>query len=160
MHIRALSIGKERGVTHITKEEQNANISNENPDIRAIRTINTTKTMNQSIKLDLLKLKGAAVVNLKGKTATKRCLVIPIEDAQLFLGQKGCYLNLTAIEMQNSQYGNTHCVKQSYDRSVYDAMTEEERNAQPIIGSVRPLMKQAPAIEASNIVANEDDLPF
>ena len=150
MHIRALSIGKERGVTHITEEKQNANISNENPDNRAIRTINTTKTMNQSIKLDLLKLKGAAVVNLKGKTATKRCLVIPIEDAQLFLGQKGCYLNLTAIEMQNSQYGDT----------VYDAMTEEERNAQPIIGSVKPLIKQAPAIEASNIVANEDDLPF
>ena len=50
MHIRALSIGKERGVTHITKEEQNANISNESPDIRAIRTINTTKTMNDNKK--------------------------------------------------------------------------------------------------------------
>ena len=50
MHTRALSIGTERGVTHITKEEQNANISNESPDIRAIRTINTTKTMNDNKK--------------------------------------------------------------------------------------------------------------
>lgn len=29
MHTRALSIGTEHGVTHITEEKQNANISNE-----------------------------------------------------------------------------------------------------------------------------------
>lgn len=56
---------------------------------------------NFSIKTDLLKLKGAFVTNLKGKTATKRCLIIPVDDAGLFIGEKGVYLNLTAIEMQN-----------------------------------------------------------
>lgn len=115
---------------------------------------------NYSIKEDLLKLKGAFITNLKGKTATKRCLVIPLDDARLFLGQKGCYLNLTALEMQNSQYGDTHCLKQSFDKEVYEQMTEEERNAQPIIGGLKPLKRSEPAIEASNIVEAEDDLPF
>ncbi len=56
---------------------------------------------NYSIKTDLLKLQGAFVTNIKGKTATKKCLCIPIEGSGLFLGEKGCYLNMTAIEMQN-----------------------------------------------------------
>ena len=52
---------------------------------------------NFSIKADLLKVKGAFVTNLKGKASTKRCLVIPIDESGLFLGEKGCYLNLTAF---------------------------------------------------------------
>lgn len=32
---------------------------------------------NFGIKIDLLKLKNSFVTNLKGKAATKRCLVIP-----------------------------------------------------------------------------------
>lgn len=115
---------------------------------------------NLSVKVNLLRLQGAFVTNLKGKTATKRCLVIPVDDAHLYIGQKGCYLNLTCIEMQNSQYGDTHCVKQNFDKSVYESMTEEERRAMPIIGSLRPLEKQQAALDASNIVETDDDLPF
>jgi len=115
---------------------------------------------NLSIKVNLLQLAGAFVTNLKGKTATKRCLVIPMDDAQLYVGQKGCYLNMTAIEMQNSQYGDTHCIKQNLDKSVYEQMTEEQRRAMPIIGSLRPLEKPQAALDASNIVETDDDLPF
>ena len=82
---------------------------------------------NYSIKTDLLKLKGAFVTNLRGKTATKRCLIIPVDEAGLFVGEKGVYLNLTAIEMQNPKFSETHCVKVSLDKERYDAMTEEER---------------------------------
>lgn len=35
---------------------------------------------NFSIKEDLLKLKGAFITNFKGRTETKRCLVIPVDD--------------------------------------------------------------------------------
>lgn len=35
---------------------------------------------NYSIKANLLKIKGAFVTNLKGKTATRRCLVIDIDE--------------------------------------------------------------------------------
>ncbi len=120
---------------------------------------------NYSIKTDLLKVKGAFVTNIKGKTATKRCLCIPIEDSGLYLGEKGCYLNLTAIEMQNPQYSDTHCVKVSFDKEVYERMTEEERAAQPIIGGLRELKRKPQAavdLGAANpyFAATEEDLPF
>lgn len=115
---------------------------------------------NTSIKVNLLQLQGAFVTNLKGKTATKRCLVIPVEDANLYVGQKGCYLNMTAIEMQNSQYGDTHCIKQNLDKSVYDTMTDEQRRAMPIIGSMRPLEKSQAALDTAYVVETDDDLPF
>ena len=43
---------------------------------------------NYSIKTDLLKLQGAFVTNIKGKTATKQCLCIPIAVSGLFLGSR------------------------------------------------------------------------
>lgn len=74
---------------------------------------------NFSIKEDLLKLKGAFITNFKGRTETKRCLVIPVDDSGLYVGEKGVYLNLTAIEMENPQYKETHCIKQSLDKWRY-----------------------------------------
>ena len=71
---------------------------------------------NFSIKADLLKVKGAFVTNLKGKTSTKRCLVIPIDESGMYLGEKGCYLNLTAFEMREERYGDTHVLKQEERR--------------------------------------------
>ena len=117
---------------------------------------------NYSIKTDLLKVKGAFTTNIKGKTATKRCLCIPVEDSGLFLGQKGCYLNLTAIEMQNPQYQDTHCVKVSHDKEVYEKMTEEERKAQPIVGGLHVLERSAPEQMPVNTfyAPEDDDLPF
>lgn len=115
---------------------------------------------NYSIKTDLLKLKGAFVTNIKGKTTTKRCLCIPIDGSGLFLGEKGCYLNMTAIEMNNPQYNDTHCIKQNIERSVYDAMTEEQRRAMPIIGSMRPFEKSQAALDTSYMVESNEDLPF
>lgn len=44
---------------------------------------------NYSIKTDLLKLQGAFVTNIKGKTATKKCLCVPIDESGLFLGKQG-----------------------------------------------------------------------
>ena len=121
---------------------------------------------NFSIKTDLLKLKGAFVTNLKGKTATKRCLIIPVDDAGLFIGEKGVYLNLTAIEMREPKYQDTHCVKVSLEKERYDAMSEEERNAQPIIGGMRQLERQAAempvtsTLDGSQVLGDDDDLPF
>lgn len=121
---------------------------------------------NYSIKTDLLKLKGAFVTNLRGKTATKRCLIIPVDEAGLFVGEKGVYLNLTAIEMQNPKFSETHCVKVSLDKERYDAMTEEERQAQPIIGGMKQLerkqseMAVTGQIDGSQAFEDENDLPF
>lgn len=121
---------------------------------------------NFSIKTDLLKLAGACVVNLKGKTATKQCVVIPVEESNLFVGEKGVYLNLTAIEMKESRYGDTHCVKQSIDKDKFAAMTEEQRKALPILGGMHALeSRQQQTMEVKTTVTTDDiegddDLPF
>lgn len=120
---------------------------------------------NYGIKLDLLKLKGACVTNLKGRTATKKCLVISIEDSDLFLGEKGCYLDCTAIEIKEPKFSDTHCIKQSLPKEKYDAMSEEERQAMPIIGGLKQLEPKPQAQMAVNssmevAVDSYDEVPF
>ena len=121
---------------------------------------------NFGIKIDLLKLKNSIVTNLKGKAATKRCLVIPIDDSGVYLGEKGVYLNLTAVEMREQRYGDTHVLKQSLAKEVYQAMSEEERMAQPIFGALNPIESQQRQLEvpqttnAAEAVEDPDDLPF
>lgn len=122
---------------------------------------------NFSIKEDLLKLRGAFITNFKGRTATKRCLVIPVDDSGLYVGEKGVYLNLTAIQMENPKFSETHCLKQSLDKEVYEAMTEEQKQALPIIGGMKPLEKKPSpqmnvnsTFDGAQSVENEDDLPF
>lgn len=116
---------------------------------------------NFSIKTDLLKIKGAFVTNIQGKTAKKRCLCIPVDDSGLFLGQKGCYLNMTAIEMSSPQYQDTHCIKVSYDKEAYDRMTEEEKKALPIIGGLHQLERTNESMNVTTTVtADDEDLPF
>lgn len=121
---------------------------------------------NYGIKIDLLKLKNSFVTNLKGKAETKRCLVIPIDDSGVYLGEKGVYLNCTAFEMREQRYGDTHVLKQSLPKETYQAMSEEERNAQPILGALKPIesqSKQMPVTQttdAAEAVEDPNDLPF
>lgn len=121
---------------------------------------------NFSIKTDLLKLKGAFVTNLKGKTATKRCLIIPVDDAGLFIGEKGVYLNLTAIEMQNPKFSDTHCIKPDIPKEQREAMTPEEQKAVPIIGGLHAIEVKQQTMNVSGTLGqeafseNDDDLPF
>jgi hypothetical protein len=115
---------------------------------------------NLSIKINLAKLAGAGLANLKGKSGTtKECIVIPVEDANLFIGEKGVYLDLTALEYREQKYDNTHFVKQSVPKDLYTGMSEEERNSQPIIGSVKPFVPAK--MQATNeYEPQHDDLPF
>jgi len=122
---------------------------------------------NFSIKEDLLKLKGAFVTNIKGKTATKRCLVIPIDESGLFAGEKGVYLSITASELREPKYEDTHCLKVQLDRDAYNALSEEERRAIPIIGGMHEFqtqtktMRVTQTLDASTQIENpDDDLPF
>ena len=118
---------------------------------------------NQSIRIDLQKFRNAALLTIPGRDTKKRCICIPVEDnPEIFVGTKGTYLNLTAIEMKEpGQYGDTHLIKGNTPEEIYKAMSEEERKAQPIVGQMRPLArKEQPAPEARVEVEDEDDLPF
>lgn len=115
---------------------------------------------NYGIKLDLLKLQGAFLTNLQGKTATKRCLVIPIEGSDLYLGEKGLYVDLTALELKERKYSDTHFLKINVSRERYDAMSEDERKAIPILGGMHPLEKRQQQVSSTITVTNNDDIPF
>jgi hypothetical protein len=118
---------------------------------------------NFSIRHDLLQVKGAFVTNIKGKTETKRCLCIPIdEESGLILGEKGCYLNTVAIEMREQKYVDTHCIKVDFPKEVKEKMTEEELRATPIIGGLHAIVKTVKPmpVTTKSEVENADDLPF
>jgi hypothetical protein len=111
---------------------------------------------------DLLKLKGAFVTNIQGREKTKRCICIPLDDSGLVVGQKGVYLNSVAIEMHNPKYEQTHLIKVDYPKEQREAMTDEERNEQPILGGLRPIQPKEPeGMEVTgNILAPPEDCPF
>jgi len=122
---------------------------------------------NYGIKTDLQKLTNTFLRNFtSAKTGiTKRCICIPIDDnPSIYLGDKGCYLNMTAVEVNNPQYGDTHCLKPDLPKETYQAMTQEQRDALPILGNMRPLVKgQAITRTVSSDQAEtapEEDLPF
>ena len=118
-----------------------------------------------AIKVNLKGLQNAGLVNVKGK----RCALIPVDDnAEIFVGEKGIYLNLTAIEMkQASQFGDTHFLKGNLDKEAFEKLTEEERKALPIIGNMRPFERRVAEQPAESIAdtditpaGDDDDLPF
>lgn len=122
---------------------------------------------NYGIKVDLLKLQGACMKNLTGRSGQpKRCIIIPVDDnPSMFLGEKGCYLGLSAFETQGSQYGNSHMVKPDIPKELRDKMTEEEKKAIPVLGNMRPMQGSSMQVQGSvNMDAPEgeqnDDLPF
>lgn len=121
---------------------------------------------NYGIKIDLQKLKNTFLRKFTGKTATKTCLCIPLEDnPMIFLGDKGCYMNLMARETERSQYGDTHYIVASLPKEVYDKLTDDERKSFPIMGNMRPVQsKQLDNVPTTDTTKPEgepdDDLPF
>lgn len=123
--------------------------------------------MNYSIKQNLLKIRGAFSANIQGKTATKPCLCIPYDSPDLYVGDKGIYFDAVAFESrQTMQSGSTHFIKASLSKADREAMTEEQRDALPIIGSLTPMRSQTEAQTAAQAptpvmpLGDDNDLPF
>ena len=118
---------------------------------------------NLAIKINLTKVKGAMLVNLTGKTGTvKECIVIPVEDSGLYKGEKGVYLNITAVEIREPKYAETHLLKRDIPKEEYEAMTEEQKKAEDIIGGLKPMKHAEMQADASAGItpAPGEDLPF
>lgn len=117
---------------------------------------------NVSLKINLMNLK----VNrryIKGQSGDVDCLVIPIAANHLFVGEKGIYLDIAGFELRNPEEGkDTHILKQSLPKEIYQAMTEEQRKEQPILGNLRIWAGRTEAEPASPMTpsAEIDDLPF
>lgn len=126
---------------------------------------------NYSGKLNLLRLRNACIVTVKGRTADKRGVFIPIDDNNLFitagedLKAKGAYIDFIAWENQQpSKYGDTHSLRQSLAKEVRERMTDDELKAVPYIGNMKPYTVEnaAQSVEAPQATVDEgmDDLPF
>lgn len=120
---------------------------------------------NYNLKIALTKLKGAKVMEIQGKTCTKTCVVIPIDNEEgtvrdSYEGKidgvtpttkflEDVQLNLTAFEFREKKYGQTHGLKASFSRKRMESMSEEELRSMPFIGNMKPW----------NNAVEDDDLP-
>jgi hypothetical protein len=121
-------------------------------------------------KMNLAKLKSV-VKKVKGKNGMIDCIIIPIEENDLFLSKKGSvFIDLIAFENDKiKEY--THMLKQSIDGDKYKAMTKDEQFAMPILGNLEYIddtSSSAPVVstelpDAKDLTVEEeqsDDLPF
>lgn len=116
---------------------------------------------NLSIKIDLLKIKHSGIVNLTNKKKEKiKCLVIKLDNEDLYIGEKGIYLNLTGYEVEESKFNQTHILKINYDKDFFSKMTEEERKNTPIIGNIKEFEKKEIETTLKDVILEEEDLPF
>lgn len=114
---------------------------------------------NISTKLNLLAIPGSKNTELDGKNGKKvKVLVIPIEYANLYEGEKGVYLDLIGFDIKNPDPNrkDTHLVKQSLPK---DKQTDD----MPILGSHINWGKDNSKVEVAEVISDDDDsdsLPF
>lgn len=99
---------------------------------------------NYNFKLDLSKFEGFGTVTLTGKSGTpKKCVVIPVDDNHIFLGDKGTYLDLVCFETPNLEYGS-HMVtlSKTKEEQKHEKQTGE-RIRKPIVGNLKPFGNKA-----------------
>lgn len=131
---------------------------------------------NISIKINLKQLKHVER-EMKGQGDKMiKCLIIPLEENMIYQGEKGAYLNLTAIEIKDrskfsAEQKDTHLIKQDIPKEKYEAMSDEQRKAMPIFGNAilwgRQEATPVESAEISNSAVDAymdnqeaDDLPF
>lgn len=96
---------------------------------------------NYNIKLDLSKLCKTTTMEIQGKSGKVKCVVIPIEENNIFVSSKtgALYLEVSAYENREIYYGQTHAIKQKVGGDKWRNMTQEERKAIPICGNMTPI---------------------
>ena len=112
---------------------------------------------NISIKLNLRQLKSE-ILKREGKDD---CIIIPVNQNNLFVGEKGIYLDVNALELKNPIEGSkkTHLLKQNLGKEVYGKMSKEEKEAMPILGDAIYWGKReaAPQNVETNVSAEDTD---
>lgn len=114
---------------------------------------------NLLINLQLTKLNRVGRVQLNDRNGGKiDCLAIPIEHNHLYVNDANeVYLSVIAWESNGLSDGQTHLIKPSIPRKLYEKMTEGQKRAIPIVGNVRPKETKK---ELEMYSPPENDYPF
>lgn len=116
---------------------------------------------NVNIKLNLQNLVCAVRFEKGTVSGPVECLIIPIEKNHLFKSEKGIYLDLVAFELKDKKDNQTHLVKQSLPKEIFEKMTDEQKKATPILGNISLWEKQEAApISNGEPLPENSDLPF
>ena len=129
--------------------------------------------LNVSGNIDLLRLKNSGILTINGKTGSKKCVVIPIEDNDIFISTNNgnkAYLNLTVCQRQKvSEYGATHYCKQSFSKEFKERLSKDEleERTKVYLGDFKTFsfeaQNQVSTVSASPAMIAEDpenDCPF
>ena len=128
--------------------------------------------MNLNIKINLLALENVAIIPIQGSSKTKKCVVIPIEDNDIYMSMdeelkpKSAYLSAIAWESKEvGKYGDTHRICQSFSKEYRERVGEEELKKKPILGNGKPVQKKEQGVvkteaKTPDVKVSEDDLPF
>lgn len=133
--------------------------------------------------INVAKMKNVGVMTIQGQNCAKKCLVIPIEEndvfvkvenkvtreGQSYVDRKFC-IGIEVYEGRGKdQYGNTHYMKLATSKDYVNSHTQEEVDARnhTYLGNLKPIpipsSNQASTIEAPMAQAMpmaDDDLPF
>lgn len=125
---------------------------------------------NLLVGVQLTRLNRVGRVSLSDRNGNKiDCLAIPIDLNNLSVSATNeVYLNMVAWESDKLKDGQTHLLKQSLPKELVDRMSEDEKKAQPILGSIKPMEKKEKPLEVYEYTASapapesaqSDDLPF
>lgn len=109
---------------------------------------------NLEIKVRLMEL--GQYVSINGKSG-----VFIADDMDcVFVGKKDIYLTLTAIERKSpGEDGQTHFLKPSIPTDKFRSMTQEEKQAIPIVGQVRTMGRETIKPVAAASVEVLGDMP-
>lgn len=119
--------------------------------------------------INLKKLKNVGIMDIQGKHSKVKCLVIPIKMNHIFLSEKTAGLDFIGFEPKTkSDKGDTHLLKQSVPKEVYEKMTDADKAAQPLIGNATVYgntsgggaAQPAAASGGTTTLPAIDDLPF
>lgn len=115
---------------------------------------------NYNVKINLAAFKHV-VRKMKSKNGDQECLIIPLASNHLFKGDKGLYVDITAIAVKEPKFDDTHILKQGLPKEIYDALTDEQKKAQPIFGNMGPWKSgKNEASVVTDAGSDDDELPF
>lgn len=117
-----------------------------------------------TFKINLLQYK-AAIQKVKNKAGVLiDAVVIPIEVNSLVKGEKGVYADFVAFDIKQKKEGSndTHLIKQTFPKEIYQNMTDEQKKEQPIFGNLRVWdgSGEHSATSSTEVLDEMSDLPF